>query len=183
MKKISCSTQLSMKFFLLIIVKMPTIVGILTFMSRKNSGLGFYEPEKCWISWYFLYLWALKISCSTEFSMKKVYNLGSWLEFSLLANRESDLLQNVAQLPLTQADMKAVFQAPPVLHDTTRVFPGPPSASKWYAGSHVISHLYPCSGKVVGVQTFCALSGVGKEFGVQLRAVKINGKRYIPYST
>ena len=47
MKKISCSTQLSMKFFLLIIVKMPTIVGILTFMSRKNSGLGFYEPEKC----------------------------------------------------------------------------------------------------------------------------------------
>ena len=28
-----CSTQLSMKFFLLINVKMPTIVGILTFMS------------------------------------------------------------------------------------------------------------------------------------------------------
>ena len=32
-----CPTQLSMKFFLLINVKMPTIVGILTFMSRKNS--------------------------------------------------------------------------------------------------------------------------------------------------
>ena len=38
-KPFSCSTQLSMKFFLLIIVKMPTIVGILTFMSRKNSIL------------------------------------------------------------------------------------------------------------------------------------------------
>ena len=34
-KLFSCSTQLSMKFFLLINVKMPTIVGILTFMSRK----------------------------------------------------------------------------------------------------------------------------------------------------
>ena len=36
-KKISCSTQLSMKFFLLINVKMPTIVNILTFLSKKNS--------------------------------------------------------------------------------------------------------------------------------------------------
>ena len=39
-KLFSCSTQLSMTFFLLINVKIPTIVGILTFMSRKNSILG-----------------------------------------------------------------------------------------------------------------------------------------------
>ena len=32
-----CSTQLSMKFILLINVKMPTIVGILTFISRMNT--------------------------------------------------------------------------------------------------------------------------------------------------
>ena len=31
--------------FLFINVKMPTIVGILTFMSRKNSILGLSEPE------------------------------------------------------------------------------------------------------------------------------------------
>ena len=31
---------------MLIIVKMPTVVGILTFMSRKNSILGLSEPEK-----------------------------------------------------------------------------------------------------------------------------------------
>ena len=36
-KLISCSTQLSMKFILLINVKMPTIVGILTFISRIND--------------------------------------------------------------------------------------------------------------------------------------------------
>ena len=46
-KLFSCSTQLSMKFFLLVNVKMPTIVGILTFMSRKNSILGLSESEKC----------------------------------------------------------------------------------------------------------------------------------------
>ena len=32
-KHFSCSTQLRMKFIMLINVKMPTIVGILTFMS------------------------------------------------------------------------------------------------------------------------------------------------------
>ena len=45
-KLFSCSTQLSMKFFLLINVKMPTIVGILTFLSGKNSILGLSEFKK-----------------------------------------------------------------------------------------------------------------------------------------
>ena len=45
-KFVSCSTQLSMKFFLLINVKMPTIVGILTFMSGINSILGLSEPNE-----------------------------------------------------------------------------------------------------------------------------------------
>ena len=35
-----------MKFVLLINVKMQTIVGILTFMSRKNSSLGLSEPKQ-----------------------------------------------------------------------------------------------------------------------------------------
>ena len=46
-KLFSCSTQLSIKFSLVINVKMPTVVGILTFMSRKNSILSFSESEKC----------------------------------------------------------------------------------------------------------------------------------------
>ena len=37
-------------FFLFTNVKMPTSVGTLTFVSRKNSILGFSEPEKCRIS-------------------------------------------------------------------------------------------------------------------------------------
>ena len=33
---------------------MPTIVGILTFMSGKNSSLGLYDPEKSGISDIFI---------------------------------------------------------------------------------------------------------------------------------
>ena len=71
-----CSTQLSMKFFLLINVKMPTIVGILTFMHRKNSILGLSEPEKCWISWYFHTYEQLKFYAQLSWAWKKFYNLG-----------------------------------------------------------------------------------------------------------
>ena len=40
------STQLNMKFFMLINVKMSTIVGILTYMSKKNSIIGLSKPVK-----------------------------------------------------------------------------------------------------------------------------------------
>ena len=45
-KAFSCSTQLTMEFFPLLNVKMPTTVGILTCMSGKNNILGLTEPEK-----------------------------------------------------------------------------------------------------------------------------------------
>ena len=41
----SLSTQLTLTFFVLINVKLPTTVGILTFMSRKNSIIGVYKPK------------------------------------------------------------------------------------------------------------------------------------------
>ena len=44
-KHFSYSTQLSMGFILLINVKMPTIVGFLTFISRINNWLGCFKPE------------------------------------------------------------------------------------------------------------------------------------------
>ena len=43
-KLFSCSAQLRLKFILLINVKMPTIVGILTFISRINFQILRYEP-------------------------------------------------------------------------------------------------------------------------------------------
>ena len=41
----SCSAQLRLKFIMLINVKMPTVVGILTFISRINYCLMGYLPE------------------------------------------------------------------------------------------------------------------------------------------
>ena len=58
------------EIFLLINVKMPTVVGILTCMSRKNSILGFFEPEKKLNFFKFLYLGVFKIPCSAELSME-----------------------------------------------------------------------------------------------------------------
>ena len=56
LKLFSWSTQRSMKFFLLINVKMPTIVGILTLTSGKNSILCLSEPKKKPNFLIFLYL-------------------------------------------------------------------------------------------------------------------------------
>ena len=53
-KLFPCSTQISMIFLLLINVKMPSIVGILTFMSRENSLLGLSEPEKKFLDIFIL---------------------------------------------------------------------------------------------------------------------------------
>ena len=51
----SYSTQLSMKFFLLINIKMPTIVGILMFISRKNFMVTFALQEKSLNWWYLIF--------------------------------------------------------------------------------------------------------------------------------
>ena len=44
-KLFSCSAQLRLKFILLINVKMPTIVGIITFISRINYRLWWSKLE------------------------------------------------------------------------------------------------------------------------------------------
>ena len=52
-KLFSCSDKLRLKFILLINVKMPTIVGILTFISRINYRLWSSEPSISIFSCYF----------------------------------------------------------------------------------------------------------------------------------
>ena len=46
----SCKAELSMNLFLLINIKMPTTVGTLIFISRKNFMLNWAEYEKCFIT-------------------------------------------------------------------------------------------------------------------------------------
>ena len=59
-KKISCSTQLSIKFIKLINVKMPTIVGILTFMSMINTTCESLKARKVLIFQHFSFCEQLK---------------------------------------------------------------------------------------------------------------------------
>ena len=53
LKLFSCSSQLSMKFILLINVKMPTVVGILTFISGIDIKYKLFIARKFFIVQYF----------------------------------------------------------------------------------------------------------------------------------
>ena len=103
-KLFSCSTQRSMKFFLLINVQMPTIVGILTFMSGENSILGLYEPNISQISWYFYTYEHLKFYAQLSWAWKKFYNLGPrpYTRMTILTYRVVELLPlyGILQCPL-----------------------------------------------------------------------------------
>ena len=59
-KLLSCSTQLSMKFILLTNVKMPTIVGILTFTSRINTTSRRLKARNFFICWHLVCIEQLK---------------------------------------------------------------------------------------------------------------------------
>ena len=55
-----CSTQLSTEFILLLNVKMPTIVGILTFISMINTTSGRLKARNIFICPYFSFYEHLK---------------------------------------------------------------------------------------------------------------------------
>ena len=56
----SCSTRLSTKFIMLINVKMPTIVGILTFISMINATAQRLKARNFFICRYFSFYEQLK---------------------------------------------------------------------------------------------------------------------------
>ena len=74
-KLFSYSTQLSAKFILLINVKMPTIVGILTFISMINTTSERRNTRNFFICFYE----QLKFCAQLSWAWKKFYNLGPGL--------------------------------------------------------------------------------------------------------
>ena len=77
-KLFPCSTQLSTKFILLINVKMPTIVGILTFTSMINTTSARLTTRNFFICRYFSFYEQLKFLAQLSWAWKKFYNLGVW---------------------------------------------------------------------------------------------------------
>ena len=55
-KLFSCSTQLSMKFILLMYIKMPTVDGVLTFMSMINTTSERLKARYFFICRYFSFM-------------------------------------------------------------------------------------------------------------------------------
>ena len=84
-----------MKFFLLINVKIPTMVGILTFVSGKRTILGLSEPTKAKFL-DILYIFVFKISCSTQ--SKKFYSLWARYSGDQLCLTRSPFLEAVLQV-------------------------------------------------------------------------------------
>ena len=65
----------SMKFILLINVKMPTIVGILTFMSMINTTFNSLKARKVFICQHFSFYEQLQFHAQLRWAWKKFYNL------------------------------------------------------------------------------------------------------------
>ena len=81
-KTFPCSTQLSRKFILLINillinVKMPTIVGILTFISMINTTSERLTARTIFICQYLSFYEQLKFSAQLSWAWKKFCNLGA----------------------------------------------------------------------------------------------------------
>ena len=77
-KTFTYSTKLSTKFFLLINVKMPTIIGILTFISMINTTSERLKARNFLICRYFSFNEQLKFRAQLSWALKKFYNLGAW---------------------------------------------------------------------------------------------------------
>ena len=75
-KRFSCSTQLSTKLILLIIVETPIIVGILTIISMIKTTPERFKARNLFICRRFSFL-PVEISCSDELRMI-FFNLGAW---------------------------------------------------------------------------------------------------------
>ena len=73
-----CSTQLSTKFILLINVKMPTIVGILTIISMINTTSERHDPRNFFICRYFSFNDQLKLCAHLSWAWNKFYNLRAY---------------------------------------------------------------------------------------------------------
>ena len=73
-----CPTQLSTRFILLINVKMPTTVGILTSISMINTASERHKASNFFIYRYFSTYEQLKFRAQLSWARKKFYNLRPW---------------------------------------------------------------------------------------------------------
>ena len=71
----SCSTQMGLKLIKLINVKMPTIVGIFTLMSRINTTCVYLKQENVVVFQFFIFWKRMKFYAQRRCACKKFSNL------------------------------------------------------------------------------------------------------------
>ena len=76
-KLFSCLTQLSMKFIMFINVKMPTIFGILIFMSMVNTTSEHLKASERFIFKHYRFYEHLKFHAQLSSARKMLYDLGT----------------------------------------------------------------------------------------------------------
>ena len=92
-----------MKFILLINVKMPTIVGVLTFLSMINTTSERLKARNVFICRYFSFYEQLKFHAQLSWAWKKFYNLGgqAWsFELLLTGAMSTNIMCKFVQLYL-----------------------------------------------------------------------------------
>ena len=68
-----------MKYIMLINVKMPTIVGILTLISMINTTSDSLKARKIFICKHFCFYQQLKFHAQLSWAWKKFYNPEAWV--------------------------------------------------------------------------------------------------------
>ena len=86
-KGFSCSTQLSMKFVLLMNLKLLAIANsfLLNIPEHENFSANKYENANC--CWHFHIYYQRKFHAQLSWAWKKFYNLGGWSEPLLSTKR------------------------------------------------------------------------------------------------
>ena len=83
-KLFPCSTQLSTEFILLINVKMPTFVCILTFMRMINTTSDRLKARNFFICWYFSFYGQLKFRAQLSGAQNSFITSGTGVQGELL---------------------------------------------------------------------------------------------------
>ena len=111
-KLFSCSTQLSMKFILLINLKILTIFFKLLSCSTQLSMLSWVEHEKSLNCWYFYFYDQVKFHAQLSWAWKKFYNLGAWV-LCLIRSICQNIYGKYGEFkssPVGRGDLKEILQ-------------------------------------------------------------------------
>ena len=108
-KPVSCTAEFSMQFFLLTNIKMATIVGILIFISRRNFILNWVEYDKSFItSGPCLMIFAPSQGSGPDFVKKKFMHNLTW-KWNLFCYEDIKKLTIVGNLIFVRINFMFIF--------------------------------------------------------------------------